>query len=218
MKISLHNAISDLTSGSKKNEATRSHNPFSSAQEGKNPFSASSPNPFVPAQMKKEAAIQRESLPEEEEMQMKAKTLQRQPEEEEMMQAKMPGAESSTSTATTSTQGLPTGVQSHMEQALQADFSGVKIHQNSPQADSVGALAYTQGTDIHFAPGKFDTGSTSGLELLGHELNHVKQQSEGRVSPTGQVNGLPLNDDPALEQESDQMGQKAAQMMKDKQA
>ena len=48
-------------------------------------------------------------------------------------------------------------------------------------------------------------------ELLGHELTHVVQQSEGRVKPTTEVMGMPVNDDPSLEAEADKMGKKAAQ-------
>ena len=43
------------------------------------------------------------------------------------------------------------------------------------------ALAYTQGTDIHFAPGQFEPDTSAGQQLLGHELTHVIQQAEGRV-------------------------------------
>lgn len=73
----------------------------------------------------------------------------------------------------------------------------------------VGALAYAQGSDIHFAPGQYDPNSKSGQELLAHELTHVQQQqSEGRVKSTGQVSGMPLNDDKSLEKEADDMASK----------
>jgi len=104
---------------------------------------------------------------------------------------------------------VPGNVMSKMETSIGADFSDVNIHEGS-QASSIGALAYTQGSDIHFAQGKFDTGSTSGQELLGHELTHVKQQKEGRVTPTTSVQGMPVNDSPALEGEADRMGAAAA--------
>ena len=34
------------------------------------------------------------------------------------------------------------------------DLSGVQVHVNSSQPASVGALAYTQGSEIHIAPGQ----------------------------------------------------------------
>jgi len=87
----------------------------------------------------------------------------------------------------------------------------VNIHKDSEQAPSLGALAYTQGNDVHFAPGQYDPGSQKGQELLGHELSHVVQQREGRVKPTTQGKGMPVNTDPALEKEADKQGKQAAQ-------
>jgi hypothetical protein len=104
---------------------------------------------------------------------------------------------------------MPAAVQAKMENAFGADFSAVRVHQG-PQAASIGALAYTQGADVHFAPGQYDPGSQRGQELLGHELAHVVQQSQGRVQATAQAKGLPLNDDASLEREADAMGAKAA--------
>jgi hypothetical protein len=136
----------------------------------------------------------------EEELQMKAdpNAIQRAaPEEEELQMKADPNK-------------MPKNVQSKMEGAFNSDFSNVKIHQGS-KASEVGALAYAQGNDIHFAPGQYDPGSKSGQELLGHELTHVVQQRQGEVKPTTQVNGLAVNDDPGLENEADQMGKRAAE-------
>lgn len=104
---------------------------------------------------------------------------------------------------------MPAAVQAKMEGALGADFSGVRIHEG-PQAQAVGALAYTQGTDIHFAPGQYDPGSQRGQELLGHELTHVVQQAQGRVHATTQAKGVAINHDEGLEREADEMGARAA--------
>ncbi|MFN6945977.1 MAG: DUF4157 domain-containing protein, partial [Cytophagaceae bacterium] len=100
-------------------------------------------------------------------------------------------------------------VQAKMESSFGADFSNVNIHVGE-QASSVGALAYAQGNDIHFAPGQYNPETQSGQELLGHELTHVVQQRQGRVQATTQAKGLAVNDDPALEHEADVMGKKAA--------
>lgn len=71
----------------------------------------------------------------------------------------------------------------------------VRVHYNSPRPETVQAYAFTQGNQVFLGPGQ---------EMhLGHELGHVVQQMEGRVKPTGEVNGLPLNNDAALEQEAD---------------
>jgi hypothetical protein len=105
---------------------------------------------------------------------------------------------------------MPAPVQAKMEKAFGANLSAVRIHEG-PQAESIGAAAYTRGTDIHFAPGQYDPNSERGQELLGHELTHVVQQSQGRV-PTG-VQGkgaVTINSDAGLEQEADVLGAKAA--------
>jgi hypothetical protein len=104
---------------------------------------------------------------------------------------------------------MPEAVQAKMEQSFGADFSAVRIHEG-PQAPAIGALAYTQGTDIHFAPGQYTPSSQGGQELLGHELAHVVQQAQGRVGTTMQTKGVAVNDDSTLEREADQMGARAA--------
>ncbi len=142
------------------------------------------------------STIQRDELDEEELMQGKFVTQQK-PDENEIQ-------------SSDGNTGIPANVQAKMESAFNTGFSNVKVHSNSSKATEVGALAYTQGSDIHFAPGQYNPSSTSGQQLLGHELSHVVQQSEGRVKPTGEVGGLPLNDDPSLEKEADLMGQKSS--------
>lgn len=106
--------------------------------------------------------------------------------------------------------GMPDGVKQRMEDSFGMDFSSVRIHPDSPSAPEVGALAYTQGTDIHFAPGQFKPDTSAGRQLLGHELTHVVQQSKGLVQPTGEIGGLPVNDNPTLEQEADAQGFKVS--------
>ena len=107
--------------------------------------------------------------------------------------------------------GIPDNVKQKMEDSFGTDFSDVRIHSESPQAPEVGALAYTQGTDIHFAPGQFKPDTSAGQQLLGHELAHVIQQAEGRVQPTTEIGGMSVNDDGGLEHEADVLGAKAAQ-------
>jgi hypothetical protein len=105
---------------------------------------------------------------------------------------------------------VPTKVQRKMEGAFGSSFSNVKVYKDSAQAKTIGAQAFTQGNEVHFAQGKFDPNSSKGQELLGHELTHVEQQRAGRVSPTTQAKGIAINNDPSLEREADVMGAKAA--------
>ncbi len=104
---------------------------------------------------------------------------------------------------------LPLAIQTKMENAFGTDFSDVNIHKNSEKAKDMGALAYAQGIDLHFAPGQFKL-DTPGQKLIGHELAHVVQQKQGRVKATKQMGGQGVNDDPQLEKEADDMGNKAA--------
>ena len=109
--------------------------------------------------------------------------------------------------------GIPDHVIQGMESSFGTDFSSVRVHPDSSKAPEVGALAYTQGTDIHFAPGQFKPDTSAGQQLLGHELTHVIQQAEGRVQPTTEVGGMAVNDDLSLEHEADVMGAKAASVL-----
>lgn len=105
--------------------------------------------------------------------------------------------------------GIPDAVKQRMEESFATDFSSVRVHPDSSKAPEVGALAYTQGLDIHFAPGQFKPDTPAGQQLLGHELTHVIQQSEGRVQPTTEIGGMPVNDNESLEHEADVLGSRA---------
>jgi hypothetical protein len=103
---------------------------------------------------------------------------------------------------------LPDAVRQKMEAFFKADFSSVRIFQG-PQAQSIGAHAFTMGSDIHFAPGQFSPDTPRGQQLLGHELAHVLQQRQGRVRvPQGK--GTVVVNDHGLEAEADRLGARAA--------
>ena len=103
---------------------------------------------------------------------------------------------------------LPDTLRGKMEAALGADFSAVRVHVG-PQAERIGAIAFTLGSDIYFAPGRFQPDTVPGQQLLGHELAHVVQQRQGRVrNPVG--SGIAVVQDHALEAEADRLGQRAA--------
>jgi ribosomal protein S18 acetylase RimI-like enzyme len=103
---------------------------------------------------------------------------------------------------------LPEAVRGKMEAALGADFANVRVHVGS-QAERIGAIAFTVGSDIYFAPGRYQPDTTQGQQLLGHELAHVVQQRAGRVrNPLG--SGLAVVQNHALEAEADRLGRQAA--------
>jgi hypothetical protein len=104
-------------------------------------------------------------------------------------------------------QKLPEAVQQKMEASFGTAFSDVRIHEGA-EAEKIGAIAYTCGSYIHFSPGKYTPFNPIGQQLLGHELTHVIQQRADRVKPKGDIMGLPINEDPTLEKEADEMGER----------
>ncbi|MGH2409632.1 MAG: eCIS core domain-containing protein, partial [Chloroflexota bacterium] len=67
-----------------------------------------------------------------------------------------------------------------MERALGATFADVRVHAGSTAggaAQALGAQAFTMGSDIYFASGKFDPAAPAGLALLAHELTHTRQRA-----------------------------------------
>src|SRR5271157_5441618 len=105
-------------------------------------------------------------------------------------------------------QPLPEPVQKKMEASFNTNFADVRVHVGH-EAPSIGALAFTHGTDLYFAPGQYNPQSSQGQQLLGHELTHVVQQRAGRVrNPLG--SGIAVVQDPGLEAEAEQMGKCAA--------
>ena len=79
---------------------------------------------------------------------------------------------------------LPDGLRARMENGLNADFTGVRVHAD-PEAHqlnrSLQAQAFTHGRDIYMGEGKFNPATSQGQHLLAHELTHVVQQTGGEV-------------------------------------
>lgn len=99
--------------------------------------------------------------------------------------------------------GMPDRLKSSIEGMSGYNLDPVRVHYNSPEPAKLQALAYTQGTDIHVAPGQ--------EHHLPHEAWHVVQQMQGRVRPTMRIKGIGVNGSPALEHEADVMGRRAVQ-------
>jgi len=104
---------------------------------------------------------------------------------------------------------LPRETRARMEQAFGTDLSAIRVHQDGA-AEAAGAEAFASGTDIHFAAGRFDPQSPKGQELIGHEVAHVVQQSQGRASSVQHKGASSMSEDPGLESEADQAGARAA--------
>lgn len=87
--------------------------------------------------------------------------------------------------------GIPTQMKKQFETRSGVSFDDVKVHYNSKKPAQLRSLAYTQGNQVYLGQGQ--------EKHLGHELVHVVQQKQGRVS------GNYINQDHALESEADQM-------------
>ncbi|MDL2245456.1 DUF4157 domain-containing protein [Parabacteroides sp. OttesenSCG-928-J18] len=153
----------------------------------------------------KEGVVQRETEEEEEPLQMKS---QQSPASEAVLQAYKGGVvqreaeeEEEPLQMKSNQTGLPDNLKSGVEALSGYSMDDVRVHFNSSQPAQFKALAYTQGSHIHVAPGQ--------EQHLPHEAWHVVQQKQGRVQPTMQMKGVQVNDDQGLEREADEMGGRA---------
>ena len=93
-----------------------------------------------------------------------------------------PDLESKIQSQRGSGQPLPESSRNFFGPRMGTDFSSVRVH-NSVTADNLNqalnARAFTTGQDIFFRHGEYNPGSSSGKELLAHELTHVVQQGKG---------------------------------------
>ena len=88
-------------------------------------------------------------------------------------------------------------VRGDMERRLGADFSDVRIHDNSAAAASASAVnahAYTVGSNVVFQRDTYDPFSHGGQVTLAHELTHVIQQRSGPVDGTSAPGGIQVSD------------------------
>lgn len=99
--------------------------------------------------------------------------------------------------------GIPLQMKQSFERSSGLSLDDVRVHYHSALPARLGALAYTQGSQVYVAPGQ--------ERHLGHELGHVVQQKQGRVRATSELGGVKINTSPALEQEADLLCRQAAQ-------
>lgn len=75
-------------------------------------------------------------------------------------------------------------LRSFMEPRFGSSFEHVKLHRGADAdrlATSLGARAFTLGSDVYFRRGEFDSETQSGRRLIAHELTHVVQQRGARA-------------------------------------
>jgi hypothetical protein len=117
-----------------------------------------------------------------------------------------PGLEYTIQRARGCGQPLDPPVRTQMETSFGADFGHVRIHTGA-DADvlsrDLNANAFTIGRDVFFRHGEYNPGSSSGKELLAHELTHVVQQSASGAVRSGRLR-VGQSDD-AHEKEADRV-------------
>ncbi|WRZ79131.1 DUF4157 domain-containing protein [Streptomyces sp. NBC_01022] len=92
---------------------------------------------------------------------------------------------------------LDTETRTDLEGRMGADFSDVRIHNDSSAHESakgVGAHAYTVGNNVVFQRDAYDPSSPQGRTTLAHELTHVIQQRSGPVEGTEAPGGIRVSD------------------------
>ena len=94
---------------------------------------------------------------------------------------------------------LPSGLRRGVASLSGHDLGDVGVHYDSPAPAALSALAYAGEDEVHLGPGRED--------LLPHEAWHVVQQRDGRVHGTRHGD---INDDPRLEREAHEQGERAA--------
>ncbi len=80
---------------------------------------------------------------------------------------------------------LDMSARNYMESRFGQDFGGVRVHTDGlaeRSAWEMDALAYTVGQNVVFGSGQYRPNSSSGRQLLAHELTHVVQQGGARIS------------------------------------
>lgn len=97
--------------------------------------------------------------------------------------------------------GIPAQMKAKFERSSGFSFDDVRVHYNSEKPAQLHAHAYTQGSEVFVASGQ--------EKHLPHELGHVVQQKSNAVKPTGEIGGMPLNDDEAMESGADKLAEVA---------
>ncbi|MCH5204677.1 MAG: DUF4157 domain-containing protein [Oscillospiraceae bacterium] len=106
-----------------------------------------------------------------------------------------------TSSEKDKTTNIPRAMKTNFERSSGFSFDDVRVHYNSEKPAQLRAHAYTQGSNVYIAPGQ--------EKHLPHELGHVVQQKSDMVEPNGEIDGLPLNDDQAMEDDADEKADEA---------
>lgn len=99
-------------------------------------------------------------------------------------------------------EALAPSARAFFEAGFGRDFSQVRVHHDmaaAASAQEVSAQAYTVGSHLVFATGRYAPDSPAGRALLAHELSHVLQQTEQGLGTVLQRLPTQLSDVPETE-------------------
>ncbi|MCL2399589.1 MAG: DUF4157 domain-containing protein [Defluviitaleaceae bacterium] len=99
---------------------------------------------------------------------------------------------------------IPENLTESIQSGFGIDATKLSLRESSEVA-KMGAQATAQGNVIRFAPGQYNPDTTEGQRILGHELNHVREQAQGKVKPN--IEGTDIHFDPMNEAASDRAGE-----------
>ncbi|MCY1078713.1 eCIS core domain-containing protein [Archangium lansingense] len=91
---------------------------------------------------------------------------------------------------------LDASARAHFQPRFGHDFSKVRVHADETadaSAREIGALAYTVGSHIVFARGRYSPRTSEGQRLLAHELAHVVQEGHAPQRVRRQIGHLPVS-------------------------
>lgn len=94
-------------------------------------------------------------------------------------------------------QPLPSSARSFFEPRFGQDFSHIRVHNDAQTTRALSARAYTISNNIVFGSGQYSPETSSGRQLLAHELTHTVQQTgtlqRTPAAPTTNGNVAPLD-------------------------
>lgn len=100
--------------------------------------------------------------------------------------------------------GIPDNLKASIEYMSGFSLDAVRVHYNSEKPATMGALAYTEGTEVYLAPGQ--------EQYLGHELWHIVQQMKKEVKENVQFKEGAGNNEKSLEEEATKEGEEALKL------
>lgn len=129
-----------------------------------------------------------------------------------------PNVEAQINTVRGEGQPLSNSVRAFMESRFSDDFSGVRIHTDTPAAEMARAInsrAFTLGRDIVFGAGQYAPAMESGRWLLAHELTHYLQQrsSKGQIQRNLEIAGPEDTSDPMSNLDPDERNEMVQQLV-----